>query len=199
MSRSARGHLLVGTAGRQLFKLDERKLGTPLEQRESPLKFQTRAVACVPGTSPASDAYAAASIEGRVAIEYGDAAHGTSYAFKCHRQGSTIYPVNALCFNPVYGTFASGGADGCVYVWDAKAKKRLASFTVPTSVAALDFSADGTLLAMASSYTFEEGEKADVPPDEVYVRQCLKYEVAPKNWQDPPGAGGAAAGAGEAS
>jgi cell cycle arrest protein BUB3 len=29
----------------------------------------------------------------------------------------------------------------------------------PTSISALDVSADGALLAIASSYTFEEGEK----------------------------------------
>lgn len=35
------------------------------------------------------------------------------YAFKCHRKSDTgtdtVYPVNALAFHPVFGTFASGG------------------------------------------------------------------------------------------
>jgi hypothetical protein len=35
------------------------------------------------------------------------------YAFKCHRQTAedgvdVVYPVNALAFHPVFGTFASG-------------------------------------------------------------------------------------------
>ena len=55
------------------------------------------------------------------------------YAFKCHRQKSAdgqeiIYPVTALAFHPVYGTFATGGCDGTVNVWDGKKKKRVAVF-----------------------------------------------------------------------
>lgn len=63
-------------------------------------------------------------------------------------------------FHPVYGTFATGGCDGVVSVWDGEAKKRLYQFAkYPTSVAALAFNAAGTLMAVASSYTFEEGDK----------------------------------------
>jgi cell cycle arrest protein BUB3 len=59
-----------------------------------------------------------------------------------------------------YGTFATGGCDGVVNVWDGENKKRLAQFlTYPTSIAAVAFSEDATVLAIASSYTFEEGEK----------------------------------------
>ena len=36
------------------------------------------------------------------------------YAFKCHRKSDTgkdtVYPVNAIAFHPIHGTFASGGA-----------------------------------------------------------------------------------------
>ena len=35
------------------------------------------------------------------------------YAFKCHRRTAggrdTVYPVNAIAFNPAWGTFATGG------------------------------------------------------------------------------------------
>lgn len=35
------------------------------------------------------------------------------YAFKCHRRSEngrdTVYPVNAIAFHPLYGTFATGG------------------------------------------------------------------------------------------
>lgn len=38
------------------------------------------------------------------------------YAYKCHRRTEDgqerVYPVNALAFHPVYGTFASGGDPG---------------------------------------------------------------------------------------
>jgi WD40 repeat protein len=88
-----------------------------------------------------------------------------------------------------YGTFATGGCDGFVNVWDGINKKRLyqvnqvKSFAslgcyclksflcswfpyfwlqyskYASSIAALSFSKDGHLLAVASSYTYEEGEK----------------------------------------
>jgi cell cycle arrest protein BUB3 len=102
------------------------------------------------------------------------------YAFKCHRVGNTVFPVNALAFHPVHGTFATGGCDGFVNIWDAKNKKRLCQLpSFPTSVAAVDFNHDGSLLAVAASYTFEEGEK-DHPPDQVYVRAISDADVKPK-------------------
>jgi cell cycle arrest protein BUB3 len=111
--------------------------------------------------------YALSSIEGRVAMEYFDASpevQARKYAFKCHRitvSGvDTVYPVNTMSFNIQYGTFATGGSDGVVNVWDGQNKKRLSQFSkYPTSIAAVAFSENGSTLAIASSYTFEEGEK----------------------------------------
>ncbi len=106
---------------------------------------------------------------------------GKKYAFKCHRVNDTIYPVNAIAFHPIYGTFATGGADGTVVTWDAANKKKLSAITkCPTSVSALSFNADGTRLAIASSYTFEEGER-DHPREEIYIRDVLESEVRPKS------------------
>jgi len=62
-----------------------------------------------------------------------------------------------------YGTFATGGCDGIINVWDGAQKKRLCQYPqYPTSIAAMDFNNDGSLLAIAASYTFEEGDKACV-------------------------------------
>nr|GEY71150.1 mitotic checkpoint protein BUB3 [Tanacetum cinerariifolium] len=51
------------------------------------------------------------------------------YAFKCHRKSEAgrdiVYPVNAISFHQVCGTFATGGCDGFVNVWDGNNKKRL--------------------------------------------------------------------------
>lgn len=59
-----------------------------------------------------------------------------------------------------HGTFASGGGDGVVNIWDGFNKKRLRQYPrYPSSIASLSFSCDGSMLAVASSYTFEEGEK----------------------------------------
>ena len=54
------------------------------------------------------------------------------YAFKCHRQKEdgveNIYPVNAISFHQAYSTFATGGSDGFVNIWDGFNKKRLCQF-----------------------------------------------------------------------
>ena len=102
------------------------------------------------------------------------------YAFKCHRISDTIYPVNTIAFHPQFGTFATGGADGTVVTWDGNSKKKISAIAkLPTSVACVAFNYDGTQIAMASSYTFEEGER-DHPRDEIFVRDVLEPEVKPK-------------------
>jgi len=137
----------------------------PWQQRESSLKFLTRAVSCMPNDA----GYATSSIEGRVAVEwFEDTAESQArkYAFKCHRQaapeeeggGDIVYPVNALTFHPVYGTFASGGGDGTVALWDAEAKRRMRQYQkFPDSVAAVAFSKDGKYLAIGVCPGFETG------------------------------------------
>ncbi|ROT39420.1 mitotic checkpoint protein BUB3 [Sodiomyces alkalinus F11] len=139
----------------------------PWQQRESSLKFLTRAVSCMPNDA----GYATSSIEGRVAVEwFEDSAESQArkYAFKCHRQaapadengggGDIVYPVNSLVFHPVYGTFASAGGDGTVALWDAEAKRRMKQYQkFPDNVAALAFSADGKYLAIGVCPGFETG------------------------------------------
>ena len=72
----------------------------------------------------------------------------------------TYPPTPSLLTHPRFGTFASGGGDGVVNVWDGANKKRTRQFPkYPTSIAALAFNADGTYLAVASSYAYELGEK----------------------------------------
>jgi len=155
----------------------------PQQRRESSLKYQTRCARIFPDNT----GYALGSIEGRVAIEYFDPSpeeQARKYAFKCHRTVTggvqTVWPVNAISFHPIFGTFATGGCDGIVNIWDGQNKKRLCQFhKYPTRIAALAFDPNGATLAIASSYTFEEGEK-DHPPDAVILRQIGEVEVKPK-------------------
>ncbi|KAI0161005.1 mitotic checkpoint protein BUB3 [Hypoxylon sp. FL1284] len=167
----------------------------PWQQRESSLKFLTRAVAAMP-----SDAgYATSSIEGRVAVEWFDASaesQARKYAFKCHRQASNpaadssgppadvVYPVNALAFHPVHGgTFASGGGDATVALWDAAAKRRMKVYQkFADSVAALAFSPDGRRLAVAVGPGFETGmDDYDARGRaRVFVRELGENEAVPK-------------------
>ena len=76
---------------------------------------------------PNGSGYALGTVEGRIAIEYIDVEEHESraYSFKCHRDKKTagqeiVYPVNAIAFHPIHGTFATGGCDGHVYTWDGK-------------------------------------------------------------------------------
>ena len=158
----------------------------PWQRRESSLKFMTRAVACMPNDA----GYASSSIEGRVAVEWFDpseASQSRKYAFKCHRQSSpegvdVVYPVNALAFHPVHGTFASGGGDGFVALWDGVAKRRIRQYQkYAASVAALSFSGDGKYLAVAISPGFEDGKEGETEGVvSVFVRELGENEAKGK-------------------
>ena len=138
---------------------------------------------------PNDDGYATSSIEGRVAVEWFDpspASQARKYAFKCHRQPSVenqnvdvVYPVNALAFHPIHGTFASGGGDGLVALWDAVAKRRIRQYQrYPQSIAALAFSCDGKYLAVASCPGFEDGKEDLVAEGEtrLFIRELAEGE-----------------------
>jgi len=180
--------IVVATAGRRTCIVDWRRtedsdvMAELKLDRESSLKYQTRVVRFFPD----GKGLAMGSIEGRVGIEFldeigVDSGGKKKYAFKCHRVGDTVYPVNAIAFNPKFGTFATGGCDGTVTTWDGMHKKKLT--TLPkfaTSVAAMAFNHDGSSLAIAASYTFEEGER-DHPHDEIFVRDMMDSECQPKS------------------
>ena len=172
--------LVVGTAGFHVYIYDLRNLSTFEQQRESPFKYQTRCISMFPDVS----GFALGCIEGRVAMEYMDPTCDKKYAFKSHRKTingvDTIFPVNCIAFHPTFGTFVTGGCDGVVNCWDGLNKKRLRAYpNYPTSIASLDFNHDGSLLAIASSYTFEQGQK-DTAPDQLFVRFIQPSELRPK-------------------
>ena len=166
----------------------------PWQRRESSLRFMTRAVACM-----ADDAgYACSSIEGRVGVEWFDrseASQARKYAFKCHRQSNpsgdgvdVVYPVNALAYHPIHGTFASGGGDGIVALWDGIGKRRIKQYQrFSHSVAALAFSSDGRFLAIATCPGFEDGkydDEDDLPTlgqTKIFVRILAEKEAKSKN------------------
>uniref|UniRef100_A0ACD5UZV0 Uncharacterized protein n=1 Tax=Avena sativa TaxID=4498 RepID=A0ACD5UZV0_AVESA len=175
--------LVVATAGRHVNVYDLRRMSEPEQRRESSLRYQTRCVECYPnGTG-----FALGSVEGKVALEFFDrTAAGPSkrYAFKCHRLDEdgrrVLYPVNAIAFHPIYGTFATGGCDGFIYTWDGENKKKLFQYPrYETSISALSFSRDGSLLAVASSYTHERGDIPH-PPDKIFIRDVEELEVKPR-------------------
>ncbi|KUJ16352.1 mitotic checkpoint protein-like protein BUB3 [Mollisia scopiformis] len=161
----------------------------PWQQRESSLKFMTRAVSCMPN----DDGYATSSIEGRVAVEWFDPStesQARKYAFKCHRQPDPegdgtdiVYPVNALAFHPNFNSFASGGGDGIVALWDAVAKRRIRQYQkYSSSIAALCFNSDGKYLAVGICPGFENGQEDYSGEGEthVYIRELSDTEAKGK-------------------
>ena len=142
----------------------------PIEIRDSPLKSQLRVIRIHPNGS----SFTIGSIEGRCAIEYIDSTsielQKKKYTFKCHRIGDIVCPVNAIAYHP-NGNFATGGSDGATHVWDGENKKR--KFTVPPfsqPISALDFNCDGTMLAMASSHTFENNQPGEPIDNNIYIK-----------------------------
>eukprot|EP00920_Eleutheroschizon_duboscqi_P042055 GHVT01100760.1.p1 GENE.GHVT01100760.1~~GHVT01100760.1.p1 ORF type:complete len:252 (-),score=14.97 GHVT01100760.1:366-1121(-) len=183
--------LVVGDSMKRTYIFDLRKgpaaaLQSP-EMRDQILKFQLRCISCFPD----NQGFTASSIEGRVAWEFFDTdpvVQAKRYAFKCHRiketdGKETVCPVNALAFHPRFGTFATGGSDGGVSVWDGYSKKRLWRLPLyQTGVAALAFSSQGSQLAIAVSYGFEKGpaDPAESSPPSIVIRSIKDDDVKPK-------------------
>ncbi|KAF8872365.1 WD40-repeat-containing domain protein [Infundibulicybe gibba] len=176
--------LVVAMASRLFRIYDIRNMDARPQDRDSSLKYMTRSLACMPD----GQGYATASVEGRIAVEYFDpseAMQEKKYAFKCHRQTiddvDHVWPVNALAFHPTYNTFVSAGSDATLSIWDHKVKKRLRQYKFNSPISSLAFNCDGTKLAIAASYTWDEGEAglktAERPM--VLVRK-LGDEVKPK-------------------
>uniref|UniRef100_A0A6G1S9I3 Mitotic checkpoint protein BUB3 n=1 Tax=Aceria tosichella TaxID=561515 RepID=A0A6G1S9I3_9ACAR len=182
------GHrLIVGLAGRRVLIWDLRNMTHV--QKESFLKYQIRCIESFPDQR----GYVVSSIEGRVAVEYLDPSPEVQkqrYAFKCHRNKDPttgleiVYPVNAISFHRKYNTFATGGSDGYVSVWDGKNKKRVVQFhRYPTSITSLSFSPDGSTLATACSYLHSSEDTQnmrEIPQDTIYIRRIHDHEVRNK-------------------
>jgi len=183
---TSKDYIVVGTSERKVFIYDFRNIDKPLQDRESSLKHQTRDIQ----VNTEHTGYLLTSVEGRVAVEYFNPTEQwqeRKFAFKCHRfldkesQSQTVFPVNCAAYHPIFGTFVTGGCDGLVNVWDGNNKKRICQFPqFPTSIASVDFNLDGRLLAIACSYTWEQGEKLDAPKDQICIRNIREFEVQPK-------------------
>eukprot|EP00696_Hemimastix_kukwesjijk_P018241 gnl/Hemi2/7076_TR2420_c0_g1_i1.p1 gnl/Hemi2/7076_TR2420_c0_g1~~gnl/Hemi2/7076_TR2420_c0_g1_i1.p1 ORF type:complete len:350 (+),score=68.19 gnl/Hemi2/7076_TR2420_c0_g1_i1:50-1051(+) len=179
----AREKLVIGMNNRHVHVYDLRRMNEPLQRRESSLMCQTRCIR----TFIDHTGYSLSSIDGRVAVEYFDPAEevqAKKYAFKCHRSVqnnvTTVYPVNCIAFHPRYGTFATGGCDNLINIWDHQNRKRLTvTHRYPSSIASLAFNHDGTMLAIASSYTWEQDQK-EHEPDSIFIRFVQDTDVMPK-------------------
>lgn len=176
--------LVVGTAERHAIIVD--LSANPMQPARpptaTPLKMQTRAVACFPDAT----GYAMGSIEGRACVQYVDPLKQTNnFAFKCHRDAATAYGINAIRFHPKYtSTFATAGSDGTVCFWDRESKQRLDSFPSSTTpISAIAFNRDGSLLAYAVSYDWSQGHEHYSPSakNAVMIHRLSDVEVRPRS------------------
>lgn len=77
-----------------------------------------------------------------------------------------------------HNTFASGGSDGFISIWDHHAKKRMKVYSkYPTSIAAMAFSPDGKRLAIACSYEHDNALQNGSPEDQSKVLLLVKETV----------------------
>jgi len=182
-------YMVVGTAERhvQIFNLSNPT--TPWKTFASPLKWQTRAVACF-GAGPPG--FAIGSIEGRIAVQFFEESEAAkNFSFRCHRRDqsntakdqSLVYAVNDLSFHPVHGTLASCGSDGVINYWDKDSRIRLKAFDpVAGSITTTSFNRTGTLLAYAISYDWSRGHVGMTSgyPNKVMLRAVSDEDVKRK-------------------
>ncbi|KAJ6902602.1 hypothetical protein NC651_020165 [Populus alba x Populus x berolinensis] len=101
---------------------------------------------------------------------------GPRYTFRCRpttKDGTAhLVSVNDIVFNPLIGgAFVTGDNEGYVTVWDAKSKRRLHEFPrYPNSVASLSYNHVGQLLAVGSSYTYQEANETEVSP-QIFIQK----------------------------
>ena len=80
-----------------------------------------------------------------------------------------------------HGTFATGGGDSIVSIWDPVAKKRLRQFPkYPASVSALSFNADGTKLAIACAIIEEEQGNVPAGAKNALLLRSVEDDCKPK-------------------
>jgi len=177
---------VVGTAGRGIviYQLD----GQPKEFKkvESPLKYQHRCVSIFRDKKAAPTGFALGSVEGRVAIQYVNAANPKdNFTFKCHRsngavngfQNQDIFAVNDIAFHPVHGTLATVGSDGRFSFWDKDARTKLkTSEPCEQAITKSAFNKDGQIFAYAVSYDWSKGHEFynNQKKNYIFLRSCFE-------------------------
>jgi len=153
---------VIGTARNQIHIYDLQSM-RKMEQIQSPLAHQMRTISIFPDGL----GFAVGSVEGRVGIQYFND-KSKNFAFRCHRdtpanREALVFPVNSICFNRKYNTFATAGADGVFNFWDKDTKQNLKKFekcSQTISAAAFQQTNDAhtmPLYVYAISYDFHKG------------------------------------------
>ncbi|XP_027097599.1 mitotic checkpoint protein BUB3.3 [Coffea arabica] len=171
-------HLMIAV-GTSVSTYDLRKLSKLDQAKESFMDVQIKCV------RPGFEGFAVGSFDGRVALEYVNDSNSKSgrYAFRCHPKKKDgrhhIVPVNDIAFNPRLPTiFVTGDNEGYASTWDAQSKKRLYELPrFPNAVASLSYSYDGLLLAVASSYTYQEANEREELP-QIFLHEINDLNIS---------------------
>lgn len=176
-SMSLCGFYLLAAVGIAVNVYDLRNLKGPVQSKESSANFHVK---CVRSFS-SNQGYAVGSIDGCVALEYFDTTktHDMGCVFQCHPKSKNgryhLVSVNDIGFHPRYDTFITGDNEGYAIIWDAQSRKRLFELQrYPGSVASLSYNHSGQLLAVASSYTFQEANEVEEAP-RIYLHQLDNF------------------------
>jgi mRNA export factor len=175
------GSLLVAaTAERHVVIVNLTQPTTIFKTVPSPLKWQTRSIACMPNGL----GYAIGSIEGRVGIQYVEEKKpGDNFAFKCHRNENNAYAVNCISFHPIHGTLSTAGSDGSFQIWDKDSKQRLKSCqNLGGPVTATIFSKLSDTFVYSIGYDWSKGYENYLPSAKngIFIHKLSKQDIEPK-------------------
>lgn len=132
---------------------------------ESNLNHQTKSI-CALGND---DGFAFGSIGGKVTIKNSRDIkinenkvlflNQNDFSYKAHRNNynNYVYSINCMSYNKIYKTFATGGSDCKLLLWNIENRKDLSSYEHTSQINSIDFSYNGDLLAYSCGYDWSEG------------------------------------------
>ncbi|XP_027914327.1 mitotic checkpoint protein BUB3.3 [Vigna unguiculata] len=167
-SMSVYGFNLVVSIGASVHVYDLRNFDKPVLSKEAFNGTHSRCVSSIPN----AEGFAVGSVDGRVSLQisYPFSSDDIGYIFRCHPKSKDgrhyLVSVNDIAFSPlVCGIFVTGDNEGYVTMWDAGSKRRLMELPrCSNSVASLSYNHVGELLAVASSFTYQEANEIEKPP-----------------------------------
>ncbi|KNA20866.1 hypothetical protein SOVF_048490 [Spinacia oleracea] len=169
-SISLRGVELLVAIGSSVCKYDLRKMNEAIQAEGSSMDAWIRCVssmACEKG-------FATGLLDGRVTLQ--SKSCDTGYTFRCDPKSKKgkyhLVTVNDIAFNQFLpGVFVTGDYAGHVIAWDGSSRKRLLELPrYPNSVASLSYNHTGELLAVASSYTYQEANEIEDQP-QIFIQE----------------------------
>lgn len=166
---------LLAAIGSSVRKYDLRKLDETIQAEDVSMDICIRCVRSM----PYQKGFAIGSLDGHVMLQSN--LDETGYTFRCvpkFKKGKYHFvSVNDIAFNQsLPGVFVTGDYEGHVIAWDGSSRRRLLEFPrFPNSVASLSYNRTGELLAVASSYTYQEAnEKRDDP--QIFIQELGEHK-----------------------